>query len=66
MSFSGVRALVTGGAGFIGSHLVDRLIEREAEVMAVDDFSTGEETIFPPYVANSWRSSVLMSGTDRL
>ncbi len=35
------RALVTGGAGFIGSHLCDFLIERGWEVTALDDFSSG-------------------------
>src|SRR5438105_4545265 len=36
-----VRALVTGGAGFIGSNLVDALVARGDEVTAVDDLSTG-------------------------
>lgn len=35
------RALVTGGAGFIGSHLVDRLLDDGHEVVALDNFSTG-------------------------
>jgi UDP-glucose 4-epimerase len=36
-----VRALVTGGAGFIGSNLVDALLEAGADVLAIDDLSTG-------------------------
>ncbi len=36
-----MRALVTGGAGFIGSHLVERLLANENEVIALDDLSTG-------------------------
>ena len=36
-----MKVLVTGGAGFIGSHLVDRLMERDYEVRVLDDLSAG-------------------------
>src|SRR2546428_9123421 len=36
-----MRSIVLGGAGFIGSHLVDRLLERGDEVVSVDSLLTG-------------------------
>ncbi|URD90780.1 hypothetical protein MUK42_27258 [Musa troglodytarum] len=39
----GLRIVVAGGAGFVGSHLVDRLIERGDSVIAVDNFFTGRK-----------------------
>ncbi|MEW5772161.1 MAG: SDR family oxidoreductase [Thermodesulfobacteriota bacterium] len=39
-----MRSIVTGAAGFIGSHLADRLLDMGHEVVAVDDLSTGRES----------------------
>src|SRR5450759_4039090 len=40
--FQDLPVLVTGGAGFIGSHLVDVLVAREARVRVLDNLSTGK------------------------
>lgn len=37
------RVLVTGGAGFLGSHLIDRLLERDCEVLCLDNLFTGSK-----------------------
>ena len=42
MDWQGTRTLVTGGASCIGSHLVDALLERGADVRVVDDLSSGK------------------------
>jgi UDP-glucose 4-epimerase len=43
-----MKALITGGAGFVGSHLAERLLERSDEVYVIDDLSTGSiENIEP-------------------
>jgi nucleoside-diphosphate-sugar epimerase len=40
--YVGRTVLITGGASFIGSHMVDRLLEVDADVYVVDDFSSGQ------------------------
>ena len=42
-SIDGARVVVTGGAGFLGSHLVDRLLEAGAQVVCLDNLITGDE-----------------------
>lgn len=42
MSYDGDTVLVTGGASFIGSHLVEELVSRGADVRVADDFSSGK------------------------
>lgn len=50
-----MRCLVTGGAGFIGSHLTEALLEAGQEVLVLDDFSTGRN-----------ENIVHLEGNDRL
>jgi len=37
------KTLVTGGAGFLGSHLCDRLVDGQDDVLCVDNFFTGDK-----------------------
>ncbi len=46
-----MKVLVTGGAGFIGSHIVDALVERGDQVLVLDDLSTGERQHVNPAAA---------------
>jgi len=50
--WSGQKVLVTGGSSFIGSHLVDRLVERGARVRVVDDLSSGRLENIRRHLAN--------------
>ena len=49
MMSDGMRALVTGGAGFLGSHVVDRLLAGGGEVVALDNFATGRWDNLDPH-----------------
>ena len=40
--------LVTGGAGFLGSHLIDRLMEAGEEVICLDNYFTGRKSNIAP------------------
>ena len=42
------RVVVTGGAGFLGSHLADELLGRGDEVVAIDNLSTGNNANLGP------------------
>jgi len=49
----GMRVLVTGGAGFSGSHLCDRLIRDGHSVTVIDKFSTGRVSNLNQLIGNS-------------
>ena len=55
------RVLVTGGAGFIGSHLVDTLVGMGDSVTVIDNLSTGRRTNLEQHTGNA---AVASSGTD--
>ena len=71
-----MRFLVTGGAGFIGSHLVERLVDLEHEVIVLDDLSTGrienlenslsskKVTFFQESILNAKKLNELTSKSD--
>jgi nucleoside-diphosphate-sugar epimerase len=58
------QVLVAGGAGFLGSHLCDRLLERGDQVVCIDDFSTGRRANIA-HVASHPRFEVLEHDVSR-
>lgn len=53
-NFSGKRILVTGGAGFLGSHLCERLLAEGHEVLCVDNFFTGQKANIAHLIGNPY------------
>ncbi|TVU52046.1 MAG: SDR family oxidoreductase [Arthrospira sp. PLM2.Bin9] len=49
-----MRILVTGGAGFIGSHLIDRLMEQKHDVLCLDNFFTGNKDNILKWIGNPY------------
>jgi UDP-glucose 4-epimerase len=54
-----MRAIVTGGAGFIGSNIVDALVERGEQVTVIDDLSTGKRENLDSALARGARLCVI-------
>ncbi|HVD60953.1 MAG TPA: GDP-mannose 4,6-dehydratase [Gemmatimonadaceae bacterium] len=59
-----MNVFITGGAGFIGSHLADRLLERGDEVVVLDDFSSGSSDNIAHLQANPRFECITGSADD--
>ncbi len=58
LDLSGRTVLVTGGAGFVGSHLCDSLLSHRATVDVLDNFSTGFAHNLPQGIRRLWKEDV--------
>ena len=47
-----MRNLITGGAGFLGSHLVDRLMQKDEEVICLDNYFTGRKSNISEWIGH--------------
>lgn len=62
-AFSGVRCLVTGGAGFIGSHIVEALSTLGAKIVVLDNLVGGDKQNIQPYPHEMVEGSILDTAT---
>ncbi len=60
-----MRCLVTGGAGFIGSNIVEALLDRGADVVVFDNLSTGKRRNIEPFIENRRCTFIEGTITDR-
>jgi UDP-N-acetylglucosamine/UDP-N-acetylgalactosamine 4-epimerase len=51
-TITNARVLITGGAGFIGSNIVEALLQQDNEVICLDNFSTGKRENIAPFISN--------------
>ena len=58
------RALVTGGAGFIGSHIIEELLDMGIDVISVDNYSAGKMENIRPFLGNKHFTNVNCDITD--
>ena len=59
-----MNILITGGAGFIGSHLCEALLEKKNDVMIIDDLSTGRLENIDPFRGDSHFSFAIETITN--
>ncbi|TPV99370.1 MAG: hypothetical protein USCAAHI_01203 [Beijerinckiaceae bacterium] len=59
------RVLVTGGAGFLGSHLCTRLLEQECQVLCVDNFFTGTQPLLDDRAFEVMRHDITLARDRR-
>ena len=50
LNFKGKNVVITGGAGFLGSHLVDRLLEKGYHVKVIDNLSASTDRYITPHL----------------